>query len=562
MGEGRLLQQEIFGRFVLLEQLDAHGAETCRAVDLSRELSPMVTVRRLPRWGRFTQREHRNFTDAAALRQRMHGELVITHVDHGEIEGVPYWAAQYVPGISLDRFIERAVDREYTDKALPLTVCYCVAAALIDLTGDRADRGPNASVAPLVHPRRVILGWSGRPVFLGTSYEQATPDDEERRFTPPKALGRLKPYADAYGVAGLIVESCTGMPFDANVEVTTARGPLGAVPAELHRGVAKAMRMEHHDARELLNLLEPLMKAAGGGHFSDCASVLEELFPDARAADEAMVDRDDARARRLRRRLAKSDQVREAVTRKLHIRPASQEGPAFLEEEAELEVPPGMTTVQGGRFLFGTALDAPRYVDVKPFLIDRHPVTHRELKAFLDATGTSAPWGPVYPEALADCPVVNVGHELATAYAAWAKKRLPSEVEWELATRGFDGRAWPWGHEFDRDRMPQTWMKPWGTRGTVPVGRYSPAGDSPFGVADVGQAWEWTADTGRSGTWVVRGGPWRNRVEPPQIGNRSHEDRPSPDVTFRCVRSLVGDGPSSVVGPLNPSLDEETSDDM
>ncbi|MBI1948796.1 MAG: SUMF1/EgtB/PvdO family nonheme iron enzyme [Deltaproteobacteria bacterium] len=562
MAEGRLLQQEIFGRFVLLEQLDAHGAETCRAVDLSRELSPMVTVRRLPRWGRFTQREHRNFTDAAALRQRMHGELVASHVDHGEIEGVPYWASQYVPGVSLDRFIERAVDREYTDKALPLTVCYCVAAALIDLTGDRADRGPNASVAPLVHPRRVILGWSGRPVFLGTSYEQATPDDEERRFTPPKALGRLKPYADAYGVAGLIVESCTGMPFDANVEVTTARGPLGAVPAELHRAVAKAMRMEHHDARELLNLLEPLMKAAGGGHFSDCAAVMAELFADAHAADDAMLERDQARSRRLRKRLAKSDQVREAVTRKLHIRPASQEGPAFLEEQVDLEVPAGMITVQGGRFLFGTALDAPRYVDVKPFLIDKHPVTHRELKAFLDATATSPPWGGVYPEALADCPVVNVSHELATAYAAWAKKRLPSEVEWELAARGFDGRAWPWGHEFDRDRMPQTWMKPWGTRGTVPVGSYSPTGDSPFGVADVGQAWEWTADAGRGGTWVVRGGPWRNRVEPPQIGNRSHEDRPSADVTFRCVRSVVGDGPARVPGTLNPALDEETNDDM
>ena len=561
MSVGRLLQQEIFGRFVLLEQLDAHGAETCRAVDMTRELSPIVTVRRLPRWGRFTQREHRNFVDAAALRQRMHGELVATHVDHGEIEGVPYWAAQFVPGVSLDRFIERAVDRDYTDKALPLTVCYCVAAALIDLTGDRADRGPNSAVAPLVHPRRVILGWNGRPVFLGTSYEQSAPDDEEHRFTPPKALGRLKPYADAYGVAGLIVESCTGQPFDANVDVTTARGPLGTVPAELHRAVAKAMRMEHHDARELLNLLEPLMKAAGGGHFSDCAGVLDELFADARAADEAMNERDDALARRLRRRLAKTDQVREAVTKKLHIRPASQEGPAFLEEEESLEVPAGMITVQGGRFLFGTALDAPRYVDVKPFLIDKHPVTHRELKAFLDATGTAAPWGQVYPEALADCPVVNVSHELALAYAAWAKKRLPSEVEWELSARGFDGRAWPWGHEFDRDRMAQTWMKPWSTRGTVPVGSFSPAGDSPFGVADLGQAWEWTADAGRGGTWVVRGGPWRNRVEPPQIGNRSHEDRPSPDVTFRCARSVVGDAPSRVAGPLNPALDEETSDD-
>lgn len=568
-----LAQQEIFGRFVLLEQLDAHGPETCRAVDLDRELQPIVTVRRLPRWASFSKRERQAFIAAGVLRGRAHGELLAQHIDAGEIEGVPYWATQYVPGVSLDRLIERAVDRGGLSKGLALTTAYCAAACLLDLNADHFDRCDDATVAPLVHPRRFILSWSGRPIFLGTSFEQSAGDDEEKRFSPPDFQGRVKASSDAFGLAGVVYELCTGLPFSAQANVD-ATGPLGAVPVEIRRSLQKAIAMDHSGVRELMHLIEVLMKAAGGGHFSEVARELESLCGDVKQQESAVLEKESALAKRLRKRHTKKT-TDGAATMKLRIRPASQEGPPTVDEIPD--TPEGMVFVSGGRYLFGRPDDErlpPRYIDVAPFLMDKHPVTNEDFHRFIVATGAPMPssWNGAFPVDLANCPVVGVSPDEAEAYARWANKRLPTEVEWELAARGFDGRAWPWGNEFDRDKTAPTWMRPWRSRVLAPIGGH-PTGESPFGVADLGQAWEWTSTAHDGGDGrVVRGGPWRNRFEPFTVLNRSHEAAASPDVTFRCCRSIaiarIGLGivpppaPSPPPQPSNPALDEQTSDDL
>ena len=54
-----------------------------------------------------------------------------------------------------------------------------------------------------------------------------------------------------------------------------------------------------------------------------------------------------------------------------------------------------------------------------------------------------------YPQGWGNKPVTWVSLEDARAYAAWAGKRLPHEWEWQWAAQGGDGRAYPWGNDWD-----------------------------------------------------------------------------------------------------------------
>jgi sulfatase modifying factor 1 len=100
-------------------------------------------------------------------------------------------------------------------------------------------------------------------------------------------------------------------------------------------------------------------------------------------------------------------------------------------------------------------------------------------------------------------PVVQVALEDAEAYATWAGKALPTEVEWEYAARGGLKRAmFAWGDELDPGGrlLANFWQGefPWqnllsdGWLGTSPVGSFPPNG---YGLVDMtGNVWEWTGD--------------------------------------------------------------------
>ncbi len=201
----------------------------------------------------------------------------------------------------------------------------------------------------------------------------------------------------------------------------------------------------------------------------------------------------------------------------------------------------------------------PRTYPMPVFYMDTYPVTNAQYKAFMDAahytpadrTNFLKHWVNNAPVAGAENqPVVYVDRNDAAAYARWAGKRLPTEIEWQYAAQGTDGRKYPWGKEFDSTRCNH------GKQTPTPVDAY-PTGASPFGVMDmVGNVWQLTADLYANGTfyycmlrggsyydptsswWYVRGGP--QPVDNPQILLLVSPgfDRCA-TVGFRCVKDAA-----------------------
>lgn len=159
-----------------------------------------------------------------------------------------------------------------------------------------------------------------------------------------------------------------------------------------------------------------------------------------------------------------------------------------------------MVKVPRGPFLRGSLADdiharpeemPQKQVRLSAYFVDRLPVTVRQYRAYLAATGksTAEGWEKHNPADQPDLPVVYVTWDEACAYAAWAGKRLLTEAEWEKAARGHDGRTFPWG-----DQAPTPELASFNREARLPVTAH-PAGAGPYGCLDMaGNAFEWVSD--------------------------------------------------------------------
>jgi sulfatase modifying factor 1 len=205
-----------------------------------------------------------------------------------------------------------------------------------------------------------------------------------------------------------------------------------------------------------------------------------------------------------------------------------------------------LVELAGGSFRMGSTSfypeEAPVHtVTVAAFAIEKHPVTNAQFAEFVADTGyvtvaeqpldpgglvfrpTSGPvdlrdwrqWWDWAPDACwrhpfgpdsgiadrLDHPVVQVAYPDAAAYARWARRRLPTEAEWEYAARGGGATTiYAWGDDANPggQLMANTWHGKFPYRndgalgwiGTSPVGTFPPNG---FGLLDmIGNVWEWT----------------------------------------------------------------------
>lgn len=230
---------------------------------------------------------------------------------------------------------------------------------------------------------------------------------------------------------------------------------------------------------------------------------------------------------------------------------------------------PEMVVIPAGTFTMGaTANDdekPPHLVTLNGFSIDRTEVTVSAYAACVNAgrcttpdTTTYCNWGNA---SKGTHPVNCVDWNQATAFCAFADKRLPTEAEWEYVARGNDGRAYPWGNDSPSNQL--CWngegsdLGKGNRKSTCPVSSY-PRGASPFGLADMaGNVWEWVADyygpydgNNRANPRgppsgerrVLRGGGWG--FDSPDVVRAAYRNGISPgyrgnSLGFRCARGAV-----------------------
>jgi formylglycine-generating enzyme required for sulfatase activity len=215
-----------------------------------------------------------------------------------------------------------------------------------------------------------------------------------------------------------------------------------------------------------------------------------------------------------------------------------------------------MVLVPAGKFLTATG-GTPFEVDLPAFYVAMHPVTNGQYALFVAETGHRPPGSLGWQEhGSTNYPVKSVSWDDAMAYCRWAELRLPTELEWEKAARGLDGRDYPWGRNWDPNRCRNNGNR--GDETTADVWRYAHGG-APFGGLQLsGNVVEWCSDWDDDNTYryrhgnltppssgqyrVQRGGSWSN-VQPDFFSASSRRLRSFPgnrdsNYGFRCALGL------------------------
>lgn len=244
-----------------------------------------------------------------------------------------------------------------------------------------------------------------------------------------------------------------------------------------------------------------------------------------------------------------------------------------------VKIPEGMFTwkgTHGDDFIAYPEIPVKESVKMGSFYMDKYPVTNAQFYDFIKAVNYQPAdtcnflkhWVNGKPaKGTEKQPIVYVSYEDALAYAKWAGKRLPTEMEWQFAAQTPDLRPWPWGEDKGITREEEF------VTGTLTVKRIKgidpkycntktgkieavglhPKGANPNGLEDlVGSVWQMTNDEYDNGTvyyvimkggsyfnpssswWYVQGGPRELHYRQMLLRVSRGFERNS-TVGFRCV---------------------------
>jgi len=196
------------------------------------------------------------------------------------------------------------------------------------------------------------------------------------------------------------------------------------------------------------------------------------------------------------------------ITALLILAGGCKKPPEFLPCEGA-SFPSDMKCIPGGPFLRGSNSpgmeedthksigdESPQEsVVLDTFYLDTYEVTYAQYQDCVHAKGCS-PAGPVYKDYDGPgMPMLGLNWFQARDYCHWKNRRLPTEAEWEKASRGEKGDLYPWGNEpstCERAIIQENGVKGCGTGKTWKVGS-RPA--YRYGLFDMaGNAWEWVND--------------------------------------------------------------------
>ena len=212
---------------------------------------------------------------------------------------------------------------------------------------------------------------------------------------------------------------------------------------------------------------------------------------------------------------------------------------------------PEMVEIPGGRFRMGCVSgkscdgdEKPVHeVQIKPFMLSKYEVTFEEYDYFTTETRrvqAYQKWGR------GQLPVINISWSDAVAYTEWLSARtgenyrLPSEAEWEYASRAGSVTKYSWGDEDDTNRANcENCDSRWDDTRAAPVGSFSA---NAWGLHDMhGNVQEWVQDcwngnyrgapvdgsaweSGNCEERVLRGGSWNLPSKDVRNANRRRFD--------------------------------------